>query len=376
MKDDLANQLLTAVMDWDEDTQSRYVEELMTLAALKWDSYDGFRAGQRFMESLARWLPQFKTDESRYRWLDFLVEHMTFISAAEVDHLVSVAYPDVIRPDILRRTANEQGIPAHLKRRVTDSVEFRLEQRRTLVMALSDGARLDVLRRKSDLSHEQFVTNSEVPSGRVSDLAAKLHSASTAFGCEPVSTFRHVLLVDDFYGSGTSLINVKAPRAGIGPSELKGKVNKFLAHASTLLDPKASPHGPLLEADYRVTILLYMASDQAYDHILQSLNEAGLSETWDLRVIQRFADLLKVTDPKLLQDCDDFWDPILEDEHKGNSSQGYKGSALPVVLNHNTPNNSVSPLWADSRGRKQEGKTGKNQHALFPRYERHHSDRP
>ena len=373
MRDDIANQLLTAVMRWDEETQERYVGRLMTLADLKWDSYDGFRAGQRFMESLARWLPQFP-DQSRYRWLDFLVNNLMFISAAEIDHLVSVAYPDIIRPAVLERVAQAQGIPPHLKRKVTNSREFRLEQRRILVLALSDGARLDALRRKSELSHEQFVTSSEVPPARVADLRAKLHAASTAFGCDPVDTFRHVLLVDDFYGSGTSLINVEVAQGDALP-KLKGKAQKFIEHASNLIMADA-PDGQLLDPDYRVTILLYMASDQAFAHIEDAIVKAGLADTWDLRVVQRFDSSLTVADAQLLEDCDEFWDPVLEDEHKKNASRGYKNSALPVVLHHNTPNNSVSPLWADSRGRRQEGVEGKNRHALFPRYERHHSDRP
>ena len=49
-----------------------------------------------------------------------------------------------------------------------------------------------------------------------------------------------------------------------------------------------------------------------------------------------------------------------------------KDAALPVVLHHNTPNNSISLLWADTTDRED----GSKRHALFPRYERHHADRP
>jgi hypothetical protein len=41
------------------------------------------------------------------------------------------------------------------------------------------------------------------------------------------------------------------------------------------------------------------------------------------------------------------------------------------VLFHNTPNNSVCILWADTTDRDE----GQNRRALFPRYERHRADR-
>ena len=53
-------------------------------------------------------------------------------------------------------------------------------------------------------------------------------------------------------------------------------------------------------------------------------------------------------------------------------SLGFGGFALPVVLHHNTPNNSVGQLWADTSERND----GANRRALFPRRERHNPERP
>ncbi len=374
MKTSLANQLLRTLVGLSEEREADLVPQLMTMAELKWDTYEGFRAGQRFMESLARWLQGFPDQEASERWLDFLLSHLVFVSAAEVDHLIAVAYPDFIRPAVLERMTTASGIPRHRKAQLLNTDAFKVEQRRILVFALSDGARLDMLRRNSDLSHEQFVPGPAVPKARRSDLNAKLAKALNLYGGgDEESTFSHVLLVDDFYGSGTSLVEVLAAEGGV--VTLDGKIDKFRDHADSLTQPDED--GPaLLAKDYSATILLYMASRRAKLHIEESLVKAGLADRWRLEVIQVFDESCYVTDSALLADCDAFWDPVLEDEHKKCAARGYKDCALPVVLHHNAPNNSVSPLWADSTGRRREGFESLERRALFPRYERHHSDRP
>ena len=54
-----------------------------------------------------------------------------------------------------------------------------------------------------------------------------------------------------------------------------------------------------------------------------------------------------------------YYDKSVEDEHKGAVVHGFAEVGLPLVLSHNTPNNSVYLLW--------EKKTD----PLFPRFERH-----
>jgi hypothetical protein len=266
------------------------------------------------------------------------------------------------------------GIARHRKAQLTNTSAFKVEQRRILVFALSDGARLDVLRRNSALSHEQFVQGPAVPNSRRGDFAMKLKEALTTHGGDSEqAAFNHVLLVDDFYGSGTSLIDIVEGKDG--EVVLDGKIDKFQKHAESLTETDGDAPA-LLTKDYSATILLYMASNRAKRHIEESLAKAGLHDRWRLEVVQVFDDCCKVTDVVLLEDCDAFWDPVLEDNHKKCAARGYKKCALPVVLYHNAPNNSVSPLWADSTGRRREGYESRNRRALFPRYERHHSDRP
>jgi hypothetical protein len=66
-----------------------------------------------------------------------------------------------------------------------------------------------------------------------------------------------------------------------------------------------------------------------------------------------------------------YYDPSIHDEHmkKGgtpDSRYGFADCGLPLVLSHNTPNNSVSLLWSpeDQKVR-----------GLFPRVQRHKESR-
>ena len=172
--------------------------------------------------------------------------------------------------------------------------------------------------------------------------------------------FETVVLVDDFYGSGTSLIDRR------DDGTWKGKLLRACEHIQDL----ATVEVPVIVENPTVVVVLYVASSQAKSHIESMLAE--FQPTWTLVVVQELPQQLKVVDPDLLRICDDFFDPVMEDEHKGLVPRGYMDAALPVVLFHNTPNNSISPLWADSEFEPD----SMERRALFPRYERHHADRP
>jgi hypothetical protein len=381
MRAQLASQLLNSLLGAGDELDD-LLPRLQAHAMWKWDSYEGFRAGQRFLESLARWLQEFDDVEVRTRWLNFVLNELVFISAQEMDHAIATAYETALRPSIIPRAASRLGVPAYRTSLITSSREFKEEQRRTLILGLSDGARLDQLRRSNtELSHEQYVPSIHIDEGRQRELIEELDKALTMYKSTAERTFTHVVLVDDFYGSGTSLIKLKENSSG-APSELGGKVRKFcdrhLTQESVLQEGDASEGSAeegvartsrLLADDFDATILLYVASERASEYIEHTLERAGLA--WKLQVMQRISDKHCVGDVALVADCHEFWDPVLFDRHKGHCPVGYKDCALPVVLHHNAPNNSVCPLWADSAGR-----GGKDRHALFPRYERHHEDRP
>ncbi len=88
MRDILAERLLARVMKWNPQDLARERPDLQALAALKYDAYQQFSPGMRFIESLALWLEQFTKDEERRTAYKFVRERLVFISEVEMKHLV------------------------------------------------------------------------------------------------------------------------------------------------------------------------------------------------------------------------------------------------------------------------------------------------
>src|SRR5690349_12220734 len=114
MQDKNAAQILAKVMNWqDQDTVLRYVPELQLLADYKYDHYQRFSPGRRFIESLALWLHQFDASD-RSAALELVMQHLVFFSDSEMSHLVTTAYSDLIVQERVRLVAEEHGISTHL----------------------------------------------------------------------------------------------------------------------------------------------------------------------------------------------------------------------------------------------------------------------
>ena len=58
MRDDLAERVLAHVMSWDSAQITKFGACLQDLARYKYDEYEGFGPGEKFVESLAAWLWQ------------------------------------------------------------------------------------------------------------------------------------------------------------------------------------------------------------------------------------------------------------------------------------------------------------------------------
>jgi hypothetical protein len=363
MRDELSGQLLDKLLTWSSDEQAQWMADLRRLAAYKYDDYEGFAAGERFFESFARWLGQFESPDARRRLVTFIRSELIFISRDELNHAIACVYPDFIKRALVIQVAEELALSPFDVHQIVGSIAFRSLRRKTLYLGLSDGARLDRLRRASpELSHEQFWLSPELGPHAISTMREKLEEAMTEHGLEGDPKFRQVVFVDDFYGSGTSLLYRKDDRSW------GGKLARARLH---VVDDLRSGDNQLLEDEARVIVVIYVASAQAEAHINEVLAE--FEPTWQLHVVQQLPPDLPVTDTDLTELCEWFFDDVLIDKHKKQRVPlGYMNAALPLVLHHNTPNNSISPLWADSTDRA----GGDNRHALFPRYERHHVDRP
>jgi hypothetical protein len=367
MKDQLAEELLAKVMGW--KSPEDFVEHGLPLQAMstyKYNEYQQFSPGMRFVESLALWLGQFETREQRRVALEFVRERLIFVSAAEMKHLVSISYADHIRPFLLSKAAAESGLSRWHMAKIASSIEFRVRERKCLFLGLSDGSHTDVFRRSNPhLQNEQVRQSHELTEERVEDLKNELTKDLTKlYGqARPTSesAFRSVVLLDDFSGSGLSYIRKKADGSAVG------KVAKFL---NGLHDPSTPVSKLFTSKTLEVILVLYMATETAETLLSQGLAELCKAHNHEpkLLIIQKFPGTHRV--PRgTLPDLDAIIDSYYDDENESSSTAlggtdlkyGFAGGALPLVLSHNTPNNSLGLLWAD----------GSKMRALFPRVSRH-----
>jgi len=374
MRDELAERLLGAVMEWAAADLAKERQRLVDMAAYKYNEYQQFYPGQRFLESLALWLSQFDPEERKIAYR-FVTERLVFLSNSELNHLVSMAYPDLIRPWLFRTAAEQIRTEMWNVGRIASSREFRLLRRRAVFLGMSDGARIDIFRRanKRELDHEQIVATYDVSPEKANDMLGKLTKALTSIlerePTEAEARFQTVLLLDDFSASGTSIISGGACR-------FSGKVAKV--YESLRKGDSGLARLVALEG-LRVWIVLYVATQQAITNIKEHAGHllGEIDKNWSLLVVQKLDDRVPLSDyhpedPAFLRlvDQDRYYDSSVEDENtrKGGTDvkRGFAGCSLPLVLSHNTPNNSIFLLWADP-GRHSE----RNLRGLFPRVSRH-----
>lgn len=372
MREALAERLLAIVMNWTPEDVANERPLLQAMAALKYDEYQQFAPGIRFVESLALWLRQFKTDEERQTAYDFVKSRLVFFSAAEISHLVTIAYPDCIRPLLISRSAETTGIPKHFVGRIANSMEYKILQRQCLFLGLSDGARIDTFRRatNTNLSHEQIWQTYEMSPEKGGSMLSKLRKdllllVNPQNGAE-TSQFRMIFLLDDFSGSGRSCL-----RKGDGGKALEGKIAKFRDQLQS-----TDRLGKLVNTDdLYIGIVLYIATNHAVDHmklLLKELFRPFPNISYDVMVVHPLkatVGLDPARDAEFLALAESYYDSSVEDEstEKGGTNMvcGFAGCSLPLVLSHNSPNNSRFLLW---------GYENLSIRGLFPRVPRHRSE--
>jgi hypothetical protein len=318
----------------------------------------------RFIESLALWLNDLKDPNHKVEAYRFVRERLVFFSAAELQHLVSITYPDFIRPRLLRRVARDEKLNPYHARLILQHEKFKLAQRSCLFLGLSDGARTDVFRRANDpaLSHEQVLQNYEIQTDRVDKLLERLREDIKKTGSNSPATgsarFQTVVLLDDFSASGTSYLLET-------PGGLKGKLSAF---TQQIFDEKSDLARLLETKKLQVLLVLYIATEQAMNHVRDVLAKAwkGREINFEVVAVHPLTDEIRIEKGDPLEALlEAFYHPSMEDEHTKKGGQGikygYAGCGLPVVLSHNTPNNSIYPLW----------KLAPALRPLFPRVSRH-----
>ena len=365
MQDQNAAQLLAKVMNWqDQETVLRFVPELQLLADYKYDHYQRFGPGRRFVESLALWLNQFEPAD-RDAALELVVQKLVYFSDPELSHLVQTAYPDLIVQERIRLVAEESGIPTYRVAQISKSPRFEELRLKSLYLGLSDGARTNELRRASlgGISNEQIWQAYELGDQKAEDMLKELRKAlhySESQGDAP--RFNLIWLLDDFSGSGNTYIRYDGTTQAF-----KGKLKKIYdqLHDGELVDP----------SHYEVFLLLYVATRQAVDHIeywCERFTSDNGYKPLQLRVLcpleRAIALTREPTGPiaSLLSKTRYFDMRVAEDSHIAvggtDGRLGFAACGLPVVLSHNTPNNSIYLLW---------GPEHYEFFGLFPRVSRH-----
>lgn len=362
MKLDFILGKLAEIMSWPAGVDREEFGWLRLMSRMKYDGYHDFLAGARFVESLADWLQQFAPEE-RAAAYEFVRKSIVYVSTAEMNHLVELFYPETVVWRLQAAVAALSAIPPW---QVWASAESRKQferiRRQTLFVELSDGARIDVFRRANTglISNEQAVTSPRLNKEKWDDLLKDLRKDLK----DPEARFAFVFLMDDFVGSGTTLLRKK------DDGNWTGKLVRFWEDVEDHLETHFQEGWSLCVHHYLATARAEQAVKDRHREIQQEKGEAK----WFRHVQFSFGAILPADLPltpaihkPFLDLANKYYDPSIENEHTrvaGTGAMlGFGQCALPLVLEHNTPNNSVALLWADTVGKD-------GSHAMRPLFRR------
>ena len=80
MRFNLAKQFLAQLMNWDDIETTERLKEIDLMADIKYDSYDQFMPGIKFVGNFYLWLSQFK-EEERQLMYDFVKKYIIYINS-------------------------------------------------------------------------------------------------------------------------------------------------------------------------------------------------------------------------------------------------------------------------------------------------------
>jgi len=348
VKQELARRYLSQLMGWDAPRALQEFAWLDLISRLKYDSYRGYFAGARFVESLLDWLQQFEDASEREVAYKFVRERLVFVGSSELQHLVELFYPETVRELIARAITKQACVPEYLIwSREELTAEYRQLLRQALFLGISDGARLDTLRRVNVgiIRNEQVVPTIEFDEARWASLTRELRKS---LGKDDAK-FRFIFLVDDFTGSGLTFLRRDAD------GEWTGKLVRFWDSVKKRIKDCS------VAEDFQLVVHHYLASAEAERQIpkreKEAANERGAD--WYPSVTFSFGatlpESLPVTregDVNFVKILDNHYNPLIMTASMKVGGEdgrlGFAGCGLPLVLEHNTPNNTVAILWAEA----------------------------
>ena len=366
MRNDLTQAFLMKVLERDDDvafdSNWRYFQNM---AKYKYDGYQQFAAGMRFIERFAIWLAQFEPQD-RNTIFEFIKKRLVFVSNEEMNLLVASCFPDKIKQIIVEAVAAQKQIPTYLLTKITSSDEYKTLLNQSLFFGLSDGARTDVFRRANSgiISHEQIYQTYELSIERARKMRSELVKSLTKIHGDKVdkdAKFKNLFLLDDFSASGNTYL---VEKEGV----LKGKISALY---ETIFTDTSILKEIFDVQNLEIHVVLYIITEQAYKQITSLFRK--LKEKYNnepqlhyMHLIPEDFKLNRETEKTIYDLCfkEKYYDKDIEDEHTKTSIQlGYSNCSLPLVLAHNCPNNSLSMLWSYEHCEQFTG--------LFPRIPRH-----
>ena len=340
MNQELALRLLGEVMQWDSERATQEYAWLQLFSRFKYDEYADFIAGLRFIESLANWLQQFEVSDREAAYA-FVRSRLIFLSESEIEHLIELVYPDIVEPMLRIDAAGSAGVPEYsIWSQAENRKLFNILLRKCLFFGLSDGARIDVFRRVNvgRISNEQVLLAPEISPEKWK----RLHRDLQADVGDQSAKFRYLFLLDDFTGTGYT-------------------ASKRLLRFWETVRPVSAD---LLDSDYKVVMHHYVATEKARVAITEAdeASRTELGKDWFPGVHPSFGmiltDEVKITSssaPEFWPLLQKYYNPAIRSMHtdKGGTDDirlGFGSCALPLVLEHNTPNDSIALLWGETPG--------------------------
>ena len=370
MDQGLGLKTIAHVMGWDNDKATDEYRWLKLISAFKYDGYQDFVAGARFIERLIVWLSQFKTVEEREIAYNFVKNTLVYFSPLEFRKLIELFYPEIVAKNITHTIADKLNIERYqIWSHKEGKKKFEELRRKTLFMGLSDGARIDIFRHSNhgNLVNDQVVAFTQIDKEKWNDLINELRKDTN----DPAAKFSNLYIIDDFTASGTTLFRKDA-------DEWKGKLLKLYSSITDF-----GEINEIFEDGWTLYVHHYLMSESVIQKLIdkqsQALKDMG-KDGWFNNVkftnSVRLPSSLKLDetrDKEILALADNHYDPSIEilkhliPSGVDNLRRGYGGCALPIVLEHNTPNNSMPIIWSES-----DGVNGKHKmRPLFRRHQRH-----
>jgi hypothetical protein len=342
MNEQLALKTISEILEWDQEARDEFAW-LRLVCRYKFDAYEGYEPGLRFYASLIGWLKQFPSLKDRRTAYGFLKSHLIFFSRIELVHLVHRFWPTVQQTIIKSVATDLEILPYQLWENPGARKEFDIQLRQSLFIGLSDGAKMDIFRRDNEgrISNEQTVVAHEISGPKWDSMQEELQKCIDRKGWSAEPIFRHIFLIDDFTASGTSLIR------NVG-GEWGGKIPKFISQCKDVPSDK-------LKNPCQLHVHHYLASEysrSAIELLVQQLQDAHPSYKIDLsfgHIIENALNVSKDKCPEFNELLINHYDKSVETDISKCVQFGYKEGRLAVVLEHNTPNNTVALIWAETK---------------------------